>query len=100
MDATTQETNHQGGVFGRSANHDVEKLIGIPKPAAFCNGSRPVRLRNKARPRERITRMSCRSWKCRVCAENLKRNAGQHFGLLLLKSTGMLFGRECVPDEW
>lgn len=86
--------------MGADAEKRIGELLGLPPPSGWCGGTKPMRLRSREDPKERIMRMSCRSWKCLVCRETLKRRAGQHFGLKLLMSSGMLFEQESLPEAW
>ncbi len=98
------------GLIGVGQNSDfsshnaivrIRELLDLPNSKKWCRGgSRPMRLRSRKNPKEKIMALWCQSWRCKICREALLRRAGEHFGVMILRSKGMIFDQLSEPEKW
>lgn len=80
---------------------DVDRLLGLPEPCGFCGHGGLAHLRKKGdRGAQRVTRLSCRSWLCRVCGARKLRALALHFADRLVMADGSLSEMDSDPFEW
>ena len=74
-------------------------MLNLPAPRGVCPRGRRLHLSGRDDPLDRLAAaLSCRCWSCPVCASRLRREAGLHFGALVLECDEQLYvGR---PLKW
>jgi hypothetical protein len=83
-------------------NKVVSELLNLPDVPGKCpRAIKPAQLRDREQhDRERVVRLSCRTWTCPICSFRLLAHRGAHFGTMLLFADGVLFEATSAAADW